>query len=255
MKKAQNKTKLLKAFTLLEVLVSAAILSIVLAALLSVLTTGLTTWRITQGKIEVDTEGRAGVLLLMQDIDNIILPRSPSLWPTVTTNAETPHLRFLSLKPLDYQDDSQGNVGDVCYIEYFFSKEENSLLRRFYPSKWTYDNILKSGQFPNPSKENAQLLSTNLISELKDSVRGSNLYSEAAKTGFVLLATNNPGFANNPLPLQGIPTVSNPPVGIEINFAATDQTSTQNPQLLENSSYKLRNAGYFSVRFDFPKSP
>lgn len=241
-------------FTLIEVLVSAAILSIVMAVILSILSTSLTTWRVTQGKIEVDTEGRSGALLLMQDIDNIVLPKDINLWPNIITNAETPYFRFLSLKPLDYQTyDGGENIGDVCYIEYFFDKENGNLMRSFFPSKWTYENILKTGSFPSPSKDNAQLLSTNILKELKNSVRGTPLFNEAGETGFVLLATNNAEQPNSIMPHVGNKTISNPPVGIEINFATTDITAHKNLDLLTNPNYKLRNSGYFSMRFDFPK--
>jgi hypothetical protein len=141
----------------------------------------------------------------------------------------------------------------VCYVEYFLDKETGNLMRRFYASKWTFENILKNGNFPSPSKENAEILSTNILSEIKDSVRNSPLFGEAGRTGFVLLATNNNGQRGNLLPLSGNATISNPPVGVEINFATTDMKSHRNPTLLSNPSYILRNSGYFSMRFDFPK--
>lgn len=239
-------------FTLIEVLVGAAILGIVVAVMLGTLSSGLTLWRNTQGKIEVDTEGRSGALLLMQDIDNIVMPASPKLWPSVTTSQKVPYFRFLTLKPQDYQDLGQGeDVGDVCYVEYYFAPE-GALMRRFYSSGWTYENILKTGGFPPPGTEGAQVLSTNLLNELRDAVRGSSLYDEAGETGFVLLATNNPGQRGSLLPHRGPMDVANPPVGVEINFASVDMTAGQNPRLLDNASYRLRNAGYFSMRYDLP---
>lgn len=244
------------AFTLLEVLVSGAILSIVVASLLAVLTTGLSTWRITQGKIEVDSEGRAGVLLLMQDIDNMVLPSAPNLWPEVSTNNGAANLRFLTLKPLDYQaspDNPQENTGDICYVEYTLTTS-GALTRGFYPSRWTYENILRRGSLPAVGFTEPHLLSTNILTEMKSSVRGSRLYAESGQTGFVILSTNNPGYPGEIMPATGPLSSSNPPVGIEINFAVTDRASAQNPQLLENPLYRLRNSGYFSVRFDLPKT-
>ena len=244
------------AFTVLELLVSSAILSIVVAILLSVLTTSMTTWRTTQGKIEVDNEGRAGTLLLMQDIDNMMLPSSPELWPEVSTNSDGVNLRFLTLKPLDYQGSDgnlQENIGDVCYVEYTLTPT-GALMRGFHPSKWTYENALLLGSLPPPGSAAPQILSTNILTDMKNAVRGSKLYSEAGQTGFVILATNNPGYPNEIMPAVAPLSRSNPPVGLEINFAATDWSSAQNTQLLENPSYRLRNSGYFSVRFDFPKT-
>jgi prepilin-type N-terminal cleavage/methylation domain-containing protein len=240
-----------KGFTLLEVLVSAAILAIIMAVLLAILSTSLSTWKTTQGKIEVDIEGRSGALLLMQDINNIIMTKNPDLWPNTSTNAEIEYFRFLTLKPHDYQNSEKGDTGDVCYVEYFFDKEKGTLMRRFFGSKWTYENILKDGGFPTPSKENAQLLSTNLLAELKDSVRGTPLFNEAGQTGFILLATNNPGQAESIMPHRGAMTLSNPPAGVEINFAPTDMTSHKNLDILDSPTYRLRNSSYFSMRFDF----
>jgi len=244
------------AFTLLELLVSSAILSIVVAILLAVLTTGMTTWRTTQGEIEVDNEGRAGVLLLMQDIDNMVLPSSPKLWPEVSTNNDGVNLRFLTLKTLDYQGSDgnlQENIGDVCYVEYTLTPA-GTLMRGFHPSKWTYENALLRASLPPPGSAPPQILSTNILTDMKNAVRGSKLYDEAGQTGFVILATNNPGQPNEIMPLALPLSLSNPPVGLEINFAVADQTSAQNPQLLENPSYRIRNSGYFSVRFDFPRT-
>jgi prepilin-type N-terminal cleavage/methylation domain-containing protein len=242
-----------KGFTLLEVLVSAAILAIVMAVLLAILSTSLTTWRSTQGKIEVDAEGRSGALLLMQDIDNIIMPNNVQLWPNSVTNSGTPYFRFLTLKPQDYQSPDQGDVGDICYVEYFFDKTKGNLMRRFYASKWTYENILKTGRFPPPIQQNAELLSTNLLTELKDSVRKTPLFNEAGQTGFVLLATNNNGQTGAIMPHKGPLNTSNPPIGVEINFSPTDMTSHKNRDLLADPNYRLRNSGYFSMRFEFPK--
>lgn len=239
-------------FTLLEVLVGAAILAIVMTVMLGILSSGLSLWRNTQGKIEVDAEGRSGALLLMQDIGNIIMPANPKLWPSVVNFKELPYFRFLTLKPADYQDfDGGDNIGDVCYVEYYFASDK-TLMRRFYSSKWTYENILKIGEFPPPGIEGAQLLMTNLLDEMRDSVRGSSLFAEAGTTGFVLLATNNPGQKGSLLPLRGPNDIRNPPVGVEINFATTDMASARNSQLLDNANYRLRNAGYFSLRYDFP---
>jgi hypothetical protein len=84
-------------------------------------------------------------------------------------------------------------------------------------------------------------------------VRGTPLYSEAGETGFILLANNNPGQEGELLPHRGSMSANNPPVGVEINFSVTDSATARNPQLLENETYRPRNAGYFSLRYDFPQ--
>jgi len=244
-------------FTLIEILVGAAILSVVIAVLLAILSTSMTTWGVTSGQIEVDREGRSGHFLLMQDIDNVVMPLSTNLWPQVVSSGGRATLRFLTTKPLDYQNPQQGDVGDVCYVEYSLGDEGNSLLRNFRPSKWTYENILLSGRFPGiGSLGSGELLSTNLLRDFRDALRSRPvLYGEANTNSFVLLATNNGGQPGNILPLEGAASLTNPPVGVEVNFAVTDQTAARNLDLLLNPQYKLRNSGYFSMRFDFPSKP
>lgn len=241
-------------FTLLEVLVSSAILAIVMAILLHVLSTSMTTWGVTQGKIEVDVEGRSAYLLLMQDVDNIILTKDVKLWPMLRTNSGMVSLAFLTTKPLDYQGSLGGDVGDVCYVEYHLDLGKNSLLRSFYPSKWTYENVLSKGQgFPPSSLSKSELLSTNVLKDFRNAVRVSPLYVEANTNGFVILATNNPSYSGTILPISGSYNSSNPPVGVEVNLAVTDMLSARNPQLLDNKDYKLRNSGFYSFRLSFPQ--
>lgn len=245
-----------RAFTLLEVLVSAAIFSIVIAVLLAVLSSSLGIWRTTVGQVEVDNEGRGGFFLLMQDIDNVVMPDSTAMWPRVVRRGDSLFFQFLTTKPLDYQDTDFGDVGDICFAEYYLGGDGAnggvSLLRSFRNSKWTYENVLKAGSFPDPLVD-GQVLSTNLLRDFRDSLRSrAALYGEANTNSFVLLATNNIGQAGSPLPLAGAYSLTNPPVGVEINFAVTDYKEAANPELLQNLSYRPRNSGYFSMRFSFP---
>ncbi|MBJ7392325.1 MAG: prepilin-type N-terminal cleavage/methylation domain-containing protein, partial [Chthoniobacterales bacterium] len=61
-------------FTLIEVMVSAAILAIVLAVMFSALSTSMSLWRNTDNKIVADREARAVELLLARDLANVIMP-------------------------------------------------------------------------------------------------------------------------------------------------------------------------------------
>lgn len=252
-------------FTLVEVLVSAAILSIIIGVFLSILSSTLGIWRVTSGQVEVDVEGRAGFLLLMQDIDNVVMPKSVGLYPRVVSRGGVSYLQFLTLKPSDYQSsqDSSQDLGDVCYVEYYLDGGGDpnssasgglSLLRTFRPSKWTYENILVSGSFPSSPLGEGQLLSTNVLRDFRDSLRSyPALRGEANTNSFVLLATNNAGQTGTILPISGSPTLTNPPVGVEVNFGITDYQGAGNLDLLNNPQYRLRNGSYFSMRFDFPR--
>lgn len=240
-------------FSLVEVMVASAVLAIVMVILLGTLTTSMALWRNTENKLAADREGRAGELLIAQDLANAILPADPKLWPRVTNSGGVSFLQFLTTKPPDYQ--SAGDLGDVCFVEYAISPEESAIYRTFVASASTYQEILRAGELPSAATitANRQLLSTNILADARDSVRGLNLYNEASTNSFVVLATNNPGQAGNLLPISGAVSASNPPVAIEVNFSAADQDATANKDLLENEDYRLRNAGYFSFRVPLPK--
>jgi len=241
------------AFSLIEVMVASAVLSVVMAILLGTLTASMALWRNTENKLAADREGRAGELLIAQDLANALVPAATGLWPDVVTNGGTVFLRFLTTKPLDYQRPGEGNVGDVCFVQYFISDDGSALYRSFNPSAWTYENVIKTGAFPPPATNEAQMLATNLLANPRDSVRGiSALFGEASTNTFVVLATNNPGQAGNLLPREN-KAANNPPAAIEVNFAVADPDAIANEDLLDNPDYKLRNAGYYSFRVPLPR--
>lgn len=229
------------AFSLIEVLVASAVLSIVLAILLGALGTSMSLWRNTENKLGADREGRAVVQLLAQDLLNAVVPLSSKLWPRV----EGGTLQFLTAKPPDYQDEGAGDIGDVCFVEYRVSDDGLSLTRAFQGSKWTYEKVLSGGGFPSPGNAGEpQMLATNLLPESKDALRGLEVYKEASNTNFVVL-----GRQLLPRPAND----TNPPVAVEVNLAAADADAISNLDLLENKNYRLRSAGYFSFRVYLPQ--
>lgn len=242
------------AFSLVEVMVAAAVLGIVMAILLGTLTASMALWRNTESKIAADREGRAGELLIAQDLANALVPPFIGLWPRVTTNDDIVFLQFLTTKPLDYQPEDEGNVGDVCLVEYFVGPDGSALYRNFYPSAWTYENVLQTGVFPTPVTNEAQILASNLLADTRDSLRGMMLYDEANTNHFVALATNNPGQQGQTLPMDGPLTATNPPVAIEVNLAVAHAEAIANKDLLDDPGYRLRNASFFSFRVALPKT-
>jgi len=243
------------AFSLIEVMVASAVLSIVMAILLGTLSTSMSLWRNTENKLSADREGRAAELLIVQDLGNALMPDAVDLWPQVTNANGKTFLRFLTTRPIDYQRQDEGNVGDVCFVQYYFSPEEGALFRTFNPSAWTYTNVILEGEFPQVNTNDAQLVATNLLADASDAVRGvasGNLKEEVGTNAFVVLATNNTGQSNNLLPIEGNYTRSNPPVAVEVNFGVADPEAIANKELLENRDYKLRNAGFYSFRIPLP---
>ena len=242
----KNSSQAASGFTLLEVLVASAVLGVVMVILLGTLTTSMALWRNTEGKLSADREGRSAELLLAQDVAGAVMTTNPQLWPRVNGG----RLQFLTAKPADYQRVDEGDVGDVCLVEYAVEPDNHSLVRSFLKSKATYNLLRNSGGSSLPSASGSgadpQLLATNVLKNMHDAVRGMNVYEEPLRTNFVILGQDM-------MPLAAPYTAGKPPAAVEVNLGVADPDSIANEALLENSNYKLRNAGFYSFRLGFPK--
>jgi len=232
------------AFSLLEVLVASAVLSIVLMILLGALTTSLSLWRTTESKLYADREGRAAELMMADDLASVVVPSDDRLWPRVDNDS----LQFLTLKPVDYQSQQGNNRGDICFVEYIFDRPNNALKRIFYSSERTFNDILNKPNpaFPAPGNNSgAQLLATNILAKNADAVRGLALHDQAPKDSFILLDRELLPRGNND---------PDPPAAVEVNFAVADPDAMANKDLWENNeNIPLRNAGLYSFRIHFPQ--
>jgi len=226
-------------FSLVEVLVASAVLSIVLVIMLGTMATSLSLWRNTENKLAADREGRAAELLMAQDLSGVLIPADQNLWPRVKEG----YLQFLTTKSVDYQSQNGNNSGDVCFVEYFVDQERGQITRRFIASEETFEDIIKAGAFPAPGGQDAQLVATNLLPRPADAVRGMNLEQEAPRTNIVMLNERL-------LPQDDGDDV--PPVAVEVNFAVADPEALANRDLWENPNYRFRNAGLYSFRIHFP---
>jgi prepilin-type N-terminal cleavage/methylation domain-containing protein len=241
-------------FTLLEVLVSSAVLAIVLAIMFSALSTSMSLWRNTDNKIIADREARAVELMLARDLANVVIPSSTNLWPRIESprRSSVQFLKFLTAAPAESQGTGADNVGDVCYVEYVVFPSTNGpgveVRRLFVSSAQTFSNVIRPGAFPASITNNPafQSLGLNLLSTNSIAVRGLGaLPSEVNNTNFVFLGTNM-------LPLAS-PSASNYPVAVEVNFAVADPDTLANTNLLNSRGYIMRNAGFYSFRIPLPK--
>lgn len=245
-------------FTLLEVLVSSAVLAIVLAIMFSALSASMSLWRNTDNKIVADREARAVELLLARDLANVVMPASPALRPGITTNrlgrVNVYYLKFLTAAPPAMQSASgRDEVGDVCYVEYAVLPSTNGpgseVRRLFWPSAKTLSDVISAGAFPLAPQVPAeyQSLGINLLPTNSMAARGlGQLPTEANSTNFVLLGTNM-------LPLDN--AAGNFPTAIEVNFAVADSDTLANSNIINRPTYILRNAGLYSFRIPLPKPP
>jgi prepilin-type N-terminal cleavage/methylation domain-containing protein len=148
-------------FTLLELLVSSALLGIVMMALLASASTGLSLWRNTEQRVSVDREGRTAMHVLSEDLAGIINPSSAALQPRFDTNrdAATP-MAFLTVRPRDYQaDPDKADFGDVCYVQYRFTS--NALSRASVDSAKAFAE-LRNNELPT-NNLSFEVLATNVL--------------------------------------------------------------------------------------------
>jgi prepilin-type N-terminal cleavage/methylation domain-containing protein len=248
-------------FTLIEVLVSSAVLAIVLAVMFSALSTSMSLWRNTDNKIVADREARAIGLMMARDLANVVIPAATNLWPSIVTNSSGSnnvyYLKFLTVVPAEGQSATGAEPGDVCYVEYAVITMPSTLdnapsrevRRLLWPSTQTYSEVIQVGTFPTNNAETTdfQSLGLYLLPANSMAARGlGNLASDANDTNFILLGTNM-------LPFTGALGPNNYPAAIEVNFAVADPTTLVNTDLINRSDYVLRNAGLYSFRIPLPQ--
>lgn len=205
-------------FTLVELLVSSAIIGIVMMVLLTVTSTGLRLWNSSEAGINVDSEGRGAQAMLALDLQSAIVPASSALWPKVDTktNAAVP-LRFLTLLPADYQDSLNGkDIGDVCYVEYRYDSPTRTVRRGYAGSADTFAAL---PNFP-------------------------------AVTNFEILATNIPQIKVWAWDKSGNPATTTPPSSIEVRFEILDSKEMQNMDVAAAQGYRSRR--YYFSRYSLP---
>jgi prepilin-type N-terminal cleavage/methylation domain-containing protein len=248
------------AFTLLEVLVSSAVLAIVMAIMFSALSTSMNLWRNTENKIVADREARSVELMLVRDLANAVVPASTNLWPTIESprRSSTQYLKFLTAAPATMQSSTGSEVGDVCYVEYAVVASSNGVGREvrrlFWASGATYSNILRSvnPRFPTNDAESASFQSLGLNILPTNTMAARGLGSLASVTNmdvsFRLIGSNMLAFS-------GSPSISNYPVAVEVNFAVADPDTLANTNIIGSPNYILRNAGLYSFRIPLPRPP
>jgi prepilin-type N-terminal cleavage/methylation domain-containing protein len=241
-------------FTLLEVLVATAVLALMMAILLSSVSTTLNLWRTTENKISADREGRSAHLLLAQDLANAVVPTNTTgtltnFWPRITDNGT--RLGFLTTRSPEYQG-QQGDVGDVCYVEYVV--QSNGLFRRFAGSQETFAAML-NGVMPivatNPLTSRPQVLADNIIPNtnalLATPVQKTASDWQAIRTNFVAVR-----FAPSGSGIRYDPAGSSRPDAIEVQISATDMEALRNISNLP-PNVQIRSAGFYTFRVNLPR--
>lgn len=148
-----------RGFTLLELLVSSAIIGVMMMVLLSATSSSLGFWRGAEQRIAVDREGRNGLALMADDLANMVVLPGSAVTPQFDHWDDGVFMEFPVLRPADYQESGQGNVGDVCYVRYKYDAQKNSIERSHVDSAATFAS-LSNGVAPPSGLD--QLLADNV---------------------------------------------------------------------------------------------
>lgn len=171
-----------RAFTLLEILVAVAVLSVLLVILLNIVQSATGLWRHSENRAEAYRESRAALQLMAANLKNNLTSTNTNffrtdLLPTHTNGAFS--VGFLATQSLAGQP--EGNVGDVCAIGFFvdygdkspIAKEKGrqgrNLYRYFLGSNETFSALTSngSGLFPDSLEAgatNIEILARNVVS-------------------------------------------------------------------------------------------
>jgi prepilin-type N-terminal cleavage/methylation domain-containing protein len=149
-------------FTLLELLVSAALIGVIMMIMLTATSTSMAIWRNSERAISVDREGRNAVALISDDMANMlgVSESAPDyLQPQIAVWKDLVFLEFFVLRPRDYQAEGNGNDGDLCYVRYRY--RDRRIERAMVDSAETFAAIANS-QRPATGEDDFEVLSENL---------------------------------------------------------------------------------------------
>ncbi len=166
------------AFTLLELLVAMAVLSLLVVVLMGMVDSATKLWRANENRVESYREARAALNLIAGDLKVALSSKNTNYFSTNIASefgASTTDGAIFFLAALPQSSQDQGSsLGDVCQVGYYLkygksglgSAQQNTygLYRFFRESNATFTNLLNnSGLFLN-STTNVELLARNIPS-------------------------------------------------------------------------------------------
>ena len=164
------------AFTLLELLVAVAVLSLLLVVLLNIVQSTTTLWRVSENRVEAYREARAALQVMASDLKGILPSTNTNYFRTNLINS-SPNVGFLAALPLSAQDTN--SKSDICTVGYFLAYGNKSpvagadgrlsynLYRYIVESGATFTNLsASSALFNDPTPANtdrAEILARNIV--------------------------------------------------------------------------------------------
>jgi len=205
------------AFTLIELMVSSALIGIIMMVLLATTTTSLGLWRNAETRITVEREGRNAIALISEDLRGMtMLPEPAAIFPVGSDDFGTGvadnsvFMEFFTLRPNDYQRTAD-DKGDICYVRYRF--RDNKIERAVADSRVTFA-ALRDKTRP----------ATGEFEMLADNIPGGNLWVYARNSeGKVATSVSNAAFISVSFGVVDVVEMENMKRGISLPNQATSQ--------------------------------
>ncbi len=178
------------AFTILELLVAMAVMSLLLVLLMNMVDSATKLWRVNENRVDSYREARAALGIMARDLQNLVpttntsyflfnadaFPKLSSAGTALTNTISASAAFFLAALPAAAQD-SASNKSDVCQVGYFLAFDRTTvatnkslnLYRYFRSSDPTFQALTApSGLYqtppPQPATDDTELLARNVTS-------------------------------------------------------------------------------------------
>lgn len=163
-------------FTLIELMVSMALLSLLIVVLMGMVDSATKIWRVNENRVESYREARAAMNLIASDLRSAFASTNLKYFKTNAASSfgaspDDGAIFFLSSLPLSAQDESS-SLSEICEVGYYLrygkgdlstAKQEGySLYRYFRESNGTFTNLIADTGFFNHSPTNVEVLARNI---------------------------------------------------------------------------------------------
>ncbi len=171
-----DRHRLLRAFTLVEMLVSMVVLALLVVAMLALVDGATKLWRDNEGRTDACREARAALVVMARDLRNAVASTSAdfikfNLRSGAAGTSYGSNVFFLASLPSSAQDPN--SKSDVCEVGYFLALDRTpastnrtlNLYRYFRSSNQTFSNLASETLFANIATGAAgeELLARNVV--------------------------------------------------------------------------------------------
>lgn len=173
---SRRSSEKVSAFTLLELLVAMAVLSLLVVVLMGVVDSATKLWRVNENRVESFREARAALNLIVNDLNVAFSSTnvnyfSTNVAPEFGASATDGALFFMAALPPNAQDEGS-SYADLCQVGYFLKYGKSGigtaqqdtwgLYRYFKESNATFTNLVNNTALFAHSTASVELLARNI---------------------------------------------------------------------------------------------